>query len=53
MAVLLFSIFLALKKNFLQNSCAQKILIRELCQKKMLWLYIKLFATHSGIRTFL
>ena len=34
MAELLYSIFLALKKNFLQNSCAQKILIRELCQKK-------------------
>ena len=34
MAVLLYSILLALKKNFLQNSCAQKILIMELCQKK-------------------
>ena len=53
MAVLLYSIFLAFEKKLPPKLMCPKNIDQGIMPKKRLWLYIKLFATHSGIRTFL
>jgi len=53
MAVLFHPILPALKKKLPPKVTCPKNIDQGIMPKKMLRLYIKLFATHSGIRTFL
>ena len=45
--------FSGIEKKLPPKLMCPKNIDQGIMPKKMLWLYIKLFATHSGIRTFL